>query len=145
MKNVVWTGMGLIVVAGLISMWTTIEANDEVQEQKHDTIKHLDHADDFEALRAEERFVLVDFYADWCPPCRMLAPELEQVGAKMGHELLIVKVDVDAHQELARQYGVSGIPHLILYRNGKRLGTRSGYYSQDDLLSWIKAQENREG
>lgn len=66
--------------------------------------------------------VLVDFYADWCYPCRALAPVLEQLAADRSDDLKVVKLDTDRDEELSEQYGVRTIPTLILFRGGEEVG-----------------------
>ncbi len=71
--------------------------------------------------------VLVDFYADWCPPCRMMTPAVEQLATELDGKVSIGKLDVDANQEIAIRYGVSGIPTLGLFRDGKMIDRMVGY------------------
>lgn len=80
--------------------------------------------------------VLLDFYASWCGPCKMLAPELEALSKKM-ESLTIVKIDVDKYGDLARRYGVMTIPTLVLYKDGKELKKLIGYMPLNDIEEWI--------
>ena len=80
--------------------------------------------------------VLVDFYADWCGPCRMLSPILEQVNAETGIKLL--KVNVDKNPEIAKSYGIMSIPTMILFENGKLIEKRVGISSKEEIIKWIK-------
>ena len=82
--------------------------------------------------------VLVDFYADWCGPCKMLTPILEQVGAQVGDSVKIVKINTDAAQSLAMQYGVSTIPTLILFKNGEEISRCSGFMNKNDIMEFIE-------
>lgn len=82
--------------------------------------------------------VLVDFYADWCGPCKMLAPILKQVKDAMGDRLKIVKIDVDKNQKLAAKYNVRGVPTMMLFKNGKQLWRQSGVLQKNDILEVIK-------
>lgn len=83
--------------------------------------------------------VLVDFSATWCGPCKMLGPILEDLKAKAGDEVKIVKIDVDRNPELASRYQVQGVPTLILYRNGNQVWRQSGVLSAHDLLNVIRS------
>ncbi|MDD4036657.1 MAG: thioredoxin [Bacilli bacterium] len=85
----------------------------------------------------KEGTVLVDFYADWCGPCKMLGPVLTQFS-EMHKDITVVKVNVDVHQELASQYGVMSIPKLILFKDGAILATKNGFQSIDMLNNWIE-------
>jgi len=80
--------------------------------------------------------VLVDFYADWCGPCRMLAPVLDEV-AEEKKDLKIIKVNVDANPQLAQDYGVLGVPYLILFKNGDPVAQTSGFRPKEALLEWL--------
>lgn len=83
--------------------------------------------------------VLVDFFADWCGPCKMLAPILKDVKAELGDQVKIVKIDVDRNQELAAKYQVRGVPTMILYKNGKQLWRQSGVLQKHQLTEVIKS------
>ena len=82
--------------------------------------------------------VLVDFHADWCGPCKMLAPVLKQVKEEMGTALKIVKIDVDKNQSLASTYQVRGVPTMLLFKNGKQVWRESGVLQKNDILSIIQ-------
>lgn len=82
--------------------------------------------------------VLVDFHADWCGPCKMLAPILKQVKDEMGDNLKIVKIDVDKNQRLATKYNVRGVPTMMLFKNGKQLWRQSGVLQKNDIIEVIK-------
>lgn len=78
--------------------------------------------------------VLVDFYANWCGPCRMLSPELE----KISDEIKILKVNVDENQDLAKYYGVMSIPCIILFEDGKEIKRNIGFMPEGKLREFIK-------
>lgn len=78
--------------------------------------------------------VLVDFYANWCGPCKMLAPILEKVDSN----LKVVKVDVDAFEKLAKEYGVMSIPTLVLFENGKEIKRNIGFISKEQIENFLK-------
>lgn len=82
--------------------------------------------------------VLVDFYADWCGPCKMLAPILKQVKDEMGDAIKIVKIDVDKNQALANTYQVRGVPTMLLFKNGKQIWRQSGVLQKPDIISVVK-------
>jgi thioredoxin 1 len=83
--------------------------------------------------------VLVDFTASWCGPCKMMAPILEQLRASMGDALRIIKIDVDQNNALASELEVSGVPTLILYKNGMPIWRQSGVVPIHTLQSTIQS------
>lgn len=92
--------------------------------------------EDFErTVLAADRPVLVDFWADWCRPCHMLAPVLEEIAAEHPDDLLIAKVDADAHPELADAYGVQALPTLGLFRDGEVVHRIIGVAPKHALLA----------
>ncbi len=82
--------------------------------------------------------VLVDFYADWCGPCRAIAPIVEEIAHELNTKLKVVKLDVDQNPETAMQYGVQSIPTLLIFKNGKEVERLIGYMSKSKLLSKIE-------
>ena len=81
--------------------------------------------------------VLIDFYADWCGPCKMMAPVLKQVKENLGDKVSIIKIDVDKNQKLASKYQVRGVPTFMLFKNGKQLWRQSGVIQKEELISTI--------
>jgi thioredoxin 1 len=83
--------------------------------------------------------VLVKFGAEWCGPCRMLDPELDQLAEQRRGQLDVVRVNVDQRASLAQHYGVSSIPRLLLFRHGQVVADRVGYVDQSQLQQWVDA------
>lgn len=83
--------------------------------------------------------VLVDFYADWCGPCRMLAPVLEHVGKEVEGKAIIVKIDIDQASQVTDSYKVTSIPTLILFKEGKEVNRIVGLRDADYIADFIKA------
>ncbi len=79
--------------------------------------------------------VLVDFFADWCGPCKMLQPILKQVKKELGEHLKIVKIDVDKNHSLATKYQVLGVPTMILFKDGKQVWRKSGVLQKDEIIN----------
>ena len=91
----------------------------------------------FNDIISADRLVLVDFYAIWCKPCKMMHPVMEQVKAELGDRLRIIKVDVDKHGQTAARYGIRSVPTFMLSRNGQVLWRQSGAMQKTALLSVI--------
>ncbi|UHQ99031.1 thioredoxin (plasmid) [Natrinema zhouii] len=97
---------------------------------------HIDGRSHLEDVTTAHDVVLVDFYADWCGPCQMLNPVLEQLADTT--EAVIAKVDVDEHQQLAGSFGVRGVPTLALFADGEQVEQQSGALPEDRLRSLIE-------
>ncbi|MGO2103657.1 MAG: thioredoxin [Psychroflexus halocasei] len=93
----------------------------------------------FNTLIQSEVPVLVDFYADWCGPCKMLSPILKEVKEQLGDDVKIIKIDVDKNQSLAQKFQVKGVPTLIIYKKGEQKWRQSGVPQKDDLIKIIKS------
>ena len=99
-----------------------------------DNIVHIsDSSFDQDVLQAEGP-VLVDFWAEWCGPCKMIAPVLVELADEYGEKLKVCKMDVDANPDTAPKYGIRGIPTLILFNNGEVAGTKVGALSKLSLI-----------
>jgi len=82
--------------------------------------------------------VLVDFSADWCGPCKMLAPLLKQVKHELGDALKIVKIDVDKNQLLSAKYQVRGVPTMLLFKNGDLVWRQSGLLQKQEIIDVVR-------
>lgn len=92
----------------------------------------------FTEIIQTDKLVLVDFSAEWCGPCKMMAPILKEVKLEIGDAATIIKVDVDKNPQAASHYQVQGVPTLILFKNGKSLWRQSGVVPKAALVSVIK-------
>ena len=82
--------------------------------------------------------VLVDFWADWCAPCKMLAPVINEIASENEDKLKVVKIDVDDNRDTASEYGVMSIPTLILFKDGEPVNRLVGFSSKDDLMEELQ-------
>ena len=84
--------------------------------------------------------VLVDFWAEWCGPCRQIAPSLEEISKEMGDKITIGKLNIDENPGTPSKYGVRGIPTLMIFKNGQVAATKVGALPKSKLVEWISSQ-----
>jgi thioredoxin 1 len=84
--------------------------------------------------------VLVDFWAEWCGPCKMIGPSLEEISDELAGKVSIVKLDIDANPDAPGKYGVRGIPTMILFKDGKPAATKVGAAPKSALKGWIESE-----
>lgn len=95
----------------------------------------------FEELITSNSSVLIDFFAEWCGPCKMMKPILEELKEMKGEFIKIAKIDVDKHQELANQYNIQSVPTLMIFKNGEVLWRQSGVIQAKELKAIIEKYE----
>lgn len=84
--------------------------------------------------------VLVDFWAEWCGPCKMIGPALEEISEELDGKVVIAKHNIDDHPEMPGKLGVRGIPTMILFKNGEAVATKVGAAPKSQLKAWIEQQ-----
>ena len=87
-----------------------------------------------------DRPVLVDFWAEWCGPCRMIAPALEEIAGEIGDRVEIVKLNIDENPETPGHYGVRGIPTMVLFKNGKPVAQKVGAAPHSQIQQWLESE-----
>ncbi|AGN24789.1 thioredoxin [Erysipelothrix rhusiopathiae] len=102
-------------------------------------MKNITKTDFNEAVK--DGVVLIDFYANWCGPCKMIAPILTELSTTMADEATILKVNVDEEGELAQRFDVMSIPTLILFKDGKPVGRKTGFLPKPELEKFIRSAQ----
>jgi thioredoxin 1 len=87
-----------------------------------------------------EKPVLVDFWAEWCGPCKMIGPSLEELSEELGEQVTITKLNIDENPDAPGKYGVRGIPTMILFKNGQPAATKVGAAPKSQLKAWLESE-----
>lgn len=93
----------------------------------------------FNSIINSDKPVLIDFYADWCGPCKTLTPILKEAKDELGEAVSIFKIDVDKNQELTNKFQVRGVPTMMLFKNGKVLWRQSGVIPKHEIVQLVKS------
>ena len=101
------------------------------------TVKISDSSFEADVLKSEDP-VLVDFWAEWCGPCKMIAPALEEIAAEMKGKVKVAKINIDENPSTPSRYGVRGIPTLMLFKGGEVLATQVGANPKGKIVDWIQ-------
>lgn len=101
---------------------------------------HVTDANFEKEVKNHKGFALVDFWAEWCGPCRQLSPIIDEVSKEMEGKVKICKLNVDESPEIASAYGIRSIPTLILFQNGRQISTKIGSLPKSTLSEWLKSE-----
>ena len=101
------------------------------------TIKITDESFETEVLKAN-KLTLVDFWAEWCQPCKMIGPLLEEISDEMKDQVVIAKHNIDENPNQPTKYGVRGIPTMLLFKDGELKATKVGATTKSNIISWIR-------
>jgi thioredoxin len=102
-------------------------------------MKNVNSANFKESVLDSTKPVLVDFWAEWCGPCKVLGPVLEEISGLVSDKIEIVKLNVDESRDLAAEYGIRGIPTMMIFQNGKVISTMVGNQPKDEILRSIQS------
>jgi len=133
-------GLGLVVLQLLLGGCgsgdaQSVDASDVSRRDTH-SVRVSEASFDREVL-AESGVVVVDFWAPWCGPCKMIAPTLEKLAGEYSGRIKVCKVNTDQNRQLAANYKISGIPALLVFRGGKLIDSKSGAMREDDYRQWF--------
>ena len=103
-----------------------------------DTIVKLTDSEFENQVIKSEKPILVDYWAEWCGPCKMIAPILEEISNEMSDKIIIGKLNVDENSQTPPKYGIRGIPTLMIFKDGNAVGTHVGALSKSDLIQFIE-------
>ena len=93
---------------------------------------------DQDVLQAD-RPVVVDFWAEWCGPCKMISPALEEIAAELGEQITVAKINIDENPTTPQKYGVRGIPTLMVFKEGQVAATKFGALPKNQLKDWVES------
>ncbi|MEY5041154.1 MAG: hypothetical protein RLZZ414_696 [Bacteroidota bacterium] len=92
---------------------------------------------DFNSIIQSDKPVLIDFFAEWCGPCKTMAPILKEVKDKVGDSAQIIKIDVDKNPQLSAKFGIRSVPTLMIFKSGKEMWKQSGVFPSNQLVNLI--------
>ena len=110
---------------------------EQIKENTMATKNVTDDNFDTEVLKSE-KLILVDFWAEWCGPCKQIGPVLEEISDEMVDQVLIAKHNIDNEPNTPTKYGIRGIPTMLLFKNGELKATKVGATTKSNIVSWIK-------
>ncbi len=99
--------------------------------------KHVSDNDFEKDVLKADGLVLVDFWAEWCGPCKQVGPILDEIAGEMSDKLTVAKVNIDSNPETPQKFGVRGIPTMIIFKNGQAVATKVGAMPKSKLVEWI--------
>jgi putative thioredoxin len=144
-KYIIWTNRPFAIIVAVFLFITVVSCknntNDKKQVQANTSIiTSIDNVEQFNKIMeiSNERLLILEFYADWCPPCKELAPILEKIAKEKSETVAIYKIDTDRHQELMNSFRVTGIPYVSFIKNKENVFSLTGLYPKTVYLQVIE-------
>src|SRR5690606_26920615 len=128
---------GAVVLSAPLRPHATLARVNTWRSSMSDKIVHTSDADFEKDVLKSDKPVLVDYWAEWCGPCKMIAPILDEIADEYADKVKICKLDIDANQETPPKYGIKGIPTLMLFKNGEVEATKVGAMSKSQLAAFL--------
>jgi thioredoxin 1 len=135
-----WRGAFVGGLLAAIFAVSSAHANQYRAAESGNDVPHIEGREQFntQVMKAQKP-VLVDFYADWCGPCRSIAPTIAQIHQRYAPgRMKVFKVNVDKNRDLAQEYKVRGIPHLLVFKNGKIIASQTGAIPKNEMIKWVE-------
>lgn len=129
--------IGLFVISGVMKRQENFQTQNQRNEEEIMSVLEILSENFEEEVLKSDQTVLVDFYADWCGPCKMIAPIVEQV-AKETEDVKVCRMNIDEAQDLAVEYGIMSIPTLVVMKNGKEAKRSVGVIGKEEILEMLK-------
>jgi thioredoxin len=144
-KYIIWTNRPFAIIVAVFLFITVVSCknntNDKKQVQANTSIiTSIDNVEQFNKIMeiSNERLLILEFYADWCPPCKELAPILEKIAKEKSETVAIYKIDTDRHHELMNSFRVTGIPYVSFIKNKENVFSLTGLYPKTVYLQVIE-------
>jgi len=102
------------------------------------SVVNIDSSNFDTTLEGSDKPYLIDFWAEWCGPCRMVGPVVEAISVNLGDKINVGKVDIDANPDIASKYNIQSIPSLLIFKNGEVTSSTMGFQSQEQVTKWIE-------
>ncbi|MCO5061109.1 MAG: thioredoxin [Kiritimatiellae bacterium] len=128
-----------LALVALLSIGCSRASSEKATAPSHEAEVIISSTEQFDSAISSKGFVLVDFWATWCPPCKIMNPIIAEIASEQADSLTVLKVDVDENNELAARYKIEAIPTFILFKDGKPVDMKVGAFSKDKALAWLDA------
>jgi putative thioredoxin len=148
-KYIIWRNCPFVIIVALFLFITVVSCknntNDKKQVQANTSIiASIDNMEQFNKIMeiSNERLLILEFYADWCPPCKELAPILEKIAKEKSETVAIYRIDTDRHRELMSSFQIAGIPYVSFFKNKENVFSLTGLYPKSMYLKVIEKYSN---